>query len=38
MFLTNSLSIRDVIFFPLLRPETTFGAAKDKQADRLAEP
>jgi lysyl-tRNA synthetase class 2 len=38
MFLTNSHSIRDVIFFPLLRPETTVGTAKDKQTDRPAEP
>jgi lysyl-tRNA synthetase, class II len=37
MFLTNSHSIRDVIFFPLLRPETTAGTAKEKQSDRPAE-
>jgi lysyl-tRNA synthetase, class II len=38
MFLTNSHSIRDVIFFPLLRPETAAGTAKEKQSDRTAEP
>ena len=35
MLLTNSRSIRDVIFFPLLRPEVNPAAEKQKLASKL---